>query len=73
VSSTGNVGSLLVKNTNKGVGLDYIHHNPVKGKWSLVDDFAKYPYSSASFYELGKENEMVGLIHYKDAGSISIK
>jgi hypothetical protein len=33
--------------------LDYIHHNPVRGKWNLVDDFVKYPHSSAAFYELG--------------------
>lgn len=31
--------------------LDYIHHNPVQGKWMLADDFVQYPYSSASFYE----------------------
>jgi REP element-mobilizing transposase RayT len=28
----------------------YMHHNPVKGKWSLVSDFALYPHSSAGFY-----------------------
>lgn len=33
--------------------LDYIHENPVQGKWSLVEDFVDYKYSSASFYELG--------------------
>jgi REP element-mobilizing transposase RayT len=33
--------------------LDYIHHNPVNGKWNLVDDYTKYPYSSAAYYELG--------------------
>jgi REP element-mobilizing transposase RayT len=30
--------------------LNYIHHNPVKGKWNLADDFTKYPHSSAGFY-----------------------
>lgn len=30
--------------------LNYIHHNPVKGKWNLVADFALYPHSSAGFY-----------------------
>jgi hypothetical protein len=35
--------------------LDYIQHNPVKGKWSLVEDFALYEYSSAGFYEVGME------------------
>jgi hypothetical protein len=43
--------------------LDYIHHNPVSGKWNLLDDFASYPHSSAGYYELGKENKFV--IHYK--------
>lgn len=33
--------------------LDYIHHNPVKGKWSLVEDYASFSYSSAGFYEKG--------------------
>jgi hypothetical protein len=41
--------------TNKFVyqKLDYIHRNPVSKKWQLVNDFADYPYSSASFYEKG--------------------
>ncbi|HEX5653710.1 MAG TPA: hypothetical protein VFX58_11590 [Chitinophagaceae bacterium] len=34
--------------------LDYIHHNPVSGKWQLVDDYTKYEHSSASFYERGE-------------------
>jgi len=33
--------------------LNYIHHNPVSGKWNLVDDYTEYEHSSASFYELG--------------------
>jgi REP element-mobilizing transposase RayT len=32
--------------------LDYMHANPVKGKWNLASDITTYPYSSASFYEL---------------------
>lgn len=28
--------------------LDYIHHNPVSGKWKLAGDFTKYAHSSAS-------------------------
>jgi REP element-mobilizing transposase RayT len=31
--------------------LDYIHRNPVSGKWNLADDFMDYPHSSALFYE----------------------
>jgi hypothetical protein len=35
--------------------LDYIHHNPVKGKWNLVNDYTAYKHSSAQFYELSKQ------------------
>jgi REP element-mobilizing transposase RayT len=45
--------------------LDYIHHNPVSGKWNLVDDFTEYQHSSAGFYELGKEG-IYPITHYKD-------
>jgi REP element-mobilizing transposase RayT len=45
--------------------LDYIHHNPVRGKWSLCDDFAHYPYSSAGFYELGMSSK-IKIAHYKE-------
>ena len=31
--------------------LHYMHHNPVNKRWQLVNDFAEYEYSSASFYE----------------------
>ena len=31
--------------------LDYIHANPVSGKWNLVDDYVTYEHSSARFYE----------------------
>ena len=33
--------------------LNYIHYNPVTGKWNLAKDFVSYEHSSASFYELG--------------------
>lgn len=42
--------------------LDYIHNNPISGKWSLVDDPAMYPFSSAGFYMLGTE-PVVPLLH----------
>ena len=50
-----------------GQKLDYIHRNPVSGKWSLVDDFISYLYSSAGLYELELENKYV--THYKELGS----
>ena len=47
--------------------LDYIHHNPVSKKWSLVKDFIDYPYSSARFYELNdEESPFVNLKHFRD-------
>lgn len=33
--------------------LEYIHHNPCKGKWMLVDDPVDYRFSSYEFYEKG--------------------
>jgi REP element-mobilizing transposase RayT len=32
--------------------IDYMHNNPVSGKWMLAKDFIAYEHSSASFYEL---------------------
>ena len=34
--------------------LNYIHLNPVRGKWRLVRDYTDYEHSSASFYETGE-------------------
>ena len=45
--------------------LDYIHNNPVQGKWMLSDDPVSYEYSSASFYE--KEDQRYSfLTHYME-------
>jgi putative transposase len=33
--------------------INYIHQNPVSGKWNLAKDFTGYAHSSAAFYELG--------------------
>ena len=32
--------------------INYIHNNPVTGKWMLAKDFVAYEHSSASFYEI---------------------
>lgn len=45
--------------------LDYIHANPVSGKWKLANDFVDYKHSSAAFYELEKKNNDL-IIHYMD-------
>lgn len=46
--------------------LEYIHANPIKGKWSLASSAVDYPHSSASFYELNIEHPFVKITHYKD-------
>lgn len=33
--------------------LDYIHFNPLAGRWALATDPCEYKYSSARFYEEG--------------------
>ena len=41
--------------------LDYIHANPVTGKWFLAKDDISYHYSSAKFYETGIDD--FGCLH----------
>ena len=45
--------------------LDYIHGNPVKGKWTLSKDNVSYEHSSASFYELNAVKHFAPK-HYQD-------
>ena len=47
--------------------LVYIHHNPVRGKWNLMEDCAMYEHSSTGFYELGEAGR-AAIVHYKDLG-----
>jgi hypothetical protein len=35
--------------------LEFIHNNPVKGKYQLSKDYLCYHYSSARFYETGED------------------
>ena len=46
--------------------LDYIHHNPVSGKWNLADVFIDYQHSSVCFYEKNIAHENVTIKHYLD-------
>lgn len=46
--------------------LNYIHKNPISGKWDLCKEFTDYKYSSAGFY-YGKENEWDFLTNYSEA------
>ncbi len=45
--------------------INYIHHNPVRGKWNLTKDSVSYEFSSASFYELGISQHFFPT-HHKD-------
>ena len=45
--------------------LNYIHLNPMRGKWSLVNDPTEYYYSSCRFYEKGI-NDFEFLNDYRD-------
>jgi REP element-mobilizing transposase RayT len=45
--------------------LDYMHANPVSGKWNLVDVFTDYIHSSAKFYELNEQG-IYPVTHYKE-------
>jgi putative transposase len=42
--------------------LEYLHNNPTRKKWNLVENRADYLYSSAGFYDLGES----GLIEVDD-------
>ena len=35
--------------------LDYIHANPCRGSWKLVEDEVEYAHSSAKYYETGEQ------------------
>ena len=43
--------------------LNYIHRNPVSGKWRLADNYVDYKHSSARFYETGSQG-IYNVIHY---------
>jgi len=45
--------------------LDYMHANPVSGKWNLVKDYTMYTHSSAGFYERNVQG-IYPIVHYKD-------
>ncbi len=46
--------------------LDYIHSNPVQGKWMLVNDLLDYKYSSVRYYEIDAYEEYPFLSHYME-------
>ena len=46
--------------------LDYIHNNPVRGKWNLCTDVTAYPHSSAAFYHDGTVHSMVSITRFEE-------
>lgn len=48
--------------------LEYIHANPLRGKWCLCETADGYFHSSAAFYELNEVHPNVTITHYKDLG-----
>ena len=49
----------------QATSLDYMHYNPLQPHWQLGDDPIKYKFSSANFYETGRD-EFGILSHYMD-------
>ena len=49
--------------------LEYIHANPISGKWQLAETAEEYEHSSARFYELNEEHAKIKVTHHKDLGS----
>jgi putative transposase len=45
--------------------INYIHNNPVSGKWNLAKDVVSYEHSSAAFYEMGLIHHFLPA-HYRD-------
>ncbi len=46
--------------------LDYMHANPVKGKWNLVREYTDYKWSSARFYDMSIKTEFIFLVHFME-------
>ena len=44
--------------------LNYIHKNPVSGKWKLADSYLDFERSSANFYEFSKIKLGIPLVHF---------
>ena len=47
--------------------LNYIHLNPVRGNYKLINDWRDYEHSSAGFYELQQVKHFVP-VHYEELG-----
>jgi len=48
--------------------LNYIHNNPISGKWNLAATPEDYFHSSATFYAFNQQHPLINITHYKDSG-----
>lgn len=46
--------------------LEYIHANPISGKWNLAMSMVDYFHSSAAFYELNNSHPYIKITHFKE-------
>ena len=46
--------------------LDYIHHNPVSGKWNLCKEYTDYLHSSAAYYIDEKPHPFLNIANYRE-------
>lgn len=46
--------------------INYIHGNPVKGKWNLCNEYIEYVHSSAAFYENGIQHSSIQIVDYRE-------
>ena len=46
--------------------LDYIHHNPVSGKWNLCVEYTDYSHSSAAFYKDALPHKEISITDYRE-------
>ena len=50
--------------------LNYIHYNPVRGRWNLAQDFTLYPHSSAGHYYGTKINAYKNIVSVNDVKEV---
>lgn len=51
--------------------LDYMHDNPCRGKWNLVEDVTEYVHSSAKFY-LCEQQGIYPVLNYHELADIDL-
>ena len=59
--------------TNKFIDqkLNYIHENPRRGVWSLVEDPIDYPHSSAKYYATG-EHGLYDVVNFRELDEVDL-